>query len=56
MTMANWKLTLIIPILFLSGCVGNIQDQPESNLNVNLDSNYGIIETSYEDGEITSAT
>ena len=56
MTMVNWKLTLFVPILFLSGCVGNIQDQPESNLNVNLDSNYGLIETSYEDGELTSAS
>ena len=56
MTMVNWKLTLIVPILFLSGCVGNIQDQPESNLNVNLDSNYGLIETSYEDGETISTS
>ena len=56
MTMVNWKLTLIVPILFLSGCVGNIQDQPESNLNVNLDSNYGLIETSYEEGDITSTS
>ena len=54
--MAHWKLTLIVPILLLSGCVGNIQDQPESNLNVNLDSNHGLIEISYEDGEITSTS
>ena len=54
--MANWKLTLIVPILFLSGCVGNIQDQPESNLNANLDSNSGLITIIYEDGEIISAS
>ena len=54
--MANWKLTLIVPILFLSGCVGNIQDQPDSNLNANLDSNTDLITIIYEDGEIISAS
>ena len=54
--MANWKLTLIVPILFLSGCVGNIQDQPDSNLNAIVDSNTDLITIIYEDGEIISAS
>lgn len=54
--MSCWKLTYLIPILFFIGCVGNLQDESQTNLNVNLDSNFGLIETSYEDGETTSTS
>ena len=51
------SLAMIVPFVLLSGCMGLASDDSSGfDLNVEADSQYGVILTSYEDGMPVSYT